>query len=154
MIPFVRTPEELTQTKRIMASEHLLRSPSFKLWMMVELPVNVIMLEDFIKVGIDGVSIGSNDLTQLTLGVDRDNSRLAQSFNEMNPAILWSLERIITTCNKHKITTSICGQAQSDYPELVEKLVQWGTTSISVNPDVIDSVRQTVYNAEKKLIKK
>ena len=154
MIPFVRTPEELTQTKRIMASEHLLRSPSFKLWMMVELPVNVIMLEDFIKVGIDGVSIGSNDLTQLTLGVDRDNSRLAQSFNEMNPAILWSLERIITTCHKHKITTSICGQAPSDYPELVEKLVQWGTTSISVNPDVIDSVRQTVYNAEKKLIKK
>src|SRR3989344_4707963 len=76
MIPFVRTPEELTQTKRIMASEHLLRSPSFKLWMMVELPVNVIMLEDFIKVGIDGVSIGSNDLTQLTLGVDRENSRL------------------------------------------------------------------------------
>ncbi|MCR4263583.1 MAG: phosphoenolpyruvate synthase [Candidatus Roizmanbacteria bacterium] len=154
MIPFVRTPEELTQTKRIMAAAHLLRSPSFKLWMMVELPVNVIMLEDFIKVGIDGVSIGSNDLTQLTLGVDRDNSRLAHSFNEMNPAVLWSLERIITTCHTYKVTTSICGQAPSDYPELVEKLVNWGTTSISVNPDVIDSVRLTVYNAEKKLIKK
>ncbi|MBI4136659.1 phosphoenolpyruvate synthase [Candidatus Roizmanbacteria bacterium] len=153
MIPFVRTPEELTQTKRIMASEHLLRSPSFKLWMMVELPVNVLMLEDFINVGIDGVSIGSNDLTQLTLGVDRDNSRLAQSFNEMNPAVLWSLEHIITICHKNKITTSICGQAPSDYPDLVEKLVMWGTTSISVNPDVIDSVRQTVYNAEKKLVK-
>lgn len=154
MIPFVRTPEELLQTKRIMAAENLLRSPSFKLLMMVELPVNVLMLEDFIKVGIDGVSIGSNDLTQLTLGVDRDNSRLAKSFNEMNPAVLWSLEHVITTCLKHKVTTSICGQAPSDYPDLVEKLVAWGTTSISVNPDVIDSVRQTVYNSEKKLVKK
>ena len=128
------------------------RSGNFKFWMMCEIPTNVIMIEEFIKVGIDGVSIGSNDLTQLTLGVDRDNSRLAQSFNEMNPAILWSLERIITTCHKHKITTSICGQAPSVYPELTQKLINWGITSISVNSDVLASTRQTIYECEKKLI--
>ena len=109
------------------------------------------MLEDFIKVGIDGVSIGSNDLTQLTLGVDRDNSRLAHSFNEMNPAVLWSLERIITICHTYKVTTSICGQAPSEYPELVKKLVSYGITSISVNPDAVNESRRMIIEAEKEV---
>ncbi len=154
MIPFCRTPQELQQVKKIIASQGLIRSSTFKLWLMVEIPANVILLEEFIKIGIDGVSVGSNDLTMLILGVDRDNAELANIFNEQNPAVLWALEKTIKTCQKFKITSSICGQAPSFYPGLIEKLVNWGITSISVNPDVIDTTRQIIYEAERRKIKK
>jgi len=153
MLPFVRTVKELADVKKLIALNGLSRSPSFKLWMMVEIPSNVILLDKFIEQGIDGVSIGSNDLTMLILGTDRDNSEVAPEFDEQNDAVLWALEKIIKTCHKYKITSSICGQAPSDYPDLVEKLVKWGVTSISVNPDTIEKTRQTVYEAEKKIIK-
>ena len=154
MIPFVHTPEEMIQIKKIVASEGLNRGSSFKLWMMCELPANVILLDQFIDTGIDGISIGSNDLTMLILGVDRDNSEVAQVFNERNPAVLWALERVITTCRKRGVTVSICGQAPSDYPELVEKLVDWGITSVSVNRDVVVQVHETIHAAELKLLAK
>lgn len=154
MIPFVHTPEELIKVKKIIASNGLMRSPSFKLWMMVEIPSNVILLEDFIMAGIDGVSIGSNDLTMLTLGIDRDNQEVAPVFDERNPAVLWMLEKTITTCRKNKVTCSICGQAPSEYPDLLEKLVGWGITSVSVNPDVIERSREMVYQAELKKIQR
>lgn len=154
MIPFVRSPKEFAAVKKIAAAHGLIRSSSFKLWIMVELPVNVILLEDFIKEGIDGVSIGSNDLTMLILGTDRDNSEVASEFDERSPAVAWALERVITTCHKHGITASICGQAPSDYPELVENLVKWGITSVSVNPDAIERVRETIYQVEHKLVSK
>ncbi len=153
MIPFVRTPKELLEVKKIVAGSGLLRSPSFKLWMMVEIPTNVIRLEDFLEVGIDGVSIGSNDLTMLMLGTDRDNSDVAHDFSELDPSVLWALEHVVRTCAKKGVTSSICGQAPSDYPELVEKLISWGVTSVSVNPDAIDHVRETVAEAEKKLMR-
>jgi pyruvate,water dikinase len=154
MIPFVHTPQELLEVKKIIASSGLTRGSSFKLWMMVEIPSNVILLEKFLEIGIDGVSIGSNDLTMLILGVDRDNSEVASVFNERDPAVLWALERVIKIAHKYGVTASICGQAPSDYPELVEKLVQWGITSISVNRDVVEQVRETVYQAEAKLVPK
>jgi len=154
MIPFCRTPQELQEVKKIIVGTGLIRSPSFKLWLMVEIPVNVILLEEFVKVGIDGVSIGSNDLTMLILGADRDNPDLANVFNEMNPAVLWALEKTIKTCQKLKITSSICGQAPSSYPVLVDKLVEWGITSVSINPDAIDSTRLAIYEAERRKIKK
>ncbi len=154
MIPFVRTPRELTEVKKIVVSAGLLRSPSFKFLMMAEIPSNVILLDKFIDVGIDGISIGSNDLTMLTLGLDRDNSEVAKSFNEMDPAVLWSLKRLVTKAKKRGIMCSICGQAPSNYPELVEKLVRWGATSISVSPDAIDATRDVVAWAEKRKISK
>lgn len=155
MIPFVHQVWELREVKKIMATKKMMRSPSFQLWMMVEIPSNVILLEDFIQQGIDGVSIGSNDLTMLLLGVDRDNSELAKIFSERDPAVLWAIEKTIKTCQKNKISCSICGQAPSQYPDLVEKLVDWGITSISVNSDVIERTREIVYDAErKKLVKK
>jgi len=154
MIPFCRTPQELQEVKKIIVGAGLIRSPSFKLWLMVEIPANVILLEEFVKVGIDGVSIGSNDLTMLILGADRDNPELANVFNEMNPAVLWALEKTIKTCQKLKITSSICGQAPSSYPALVDKLIEWGITSVSVNPDAIDSTRLAIYEAERRKIKK
>jgi pyruvate,water dikinase len=150
MIPFVRTPQELENVKKIVTAAGLLRSPSFKLYMMVEIPSNVILLDKFIDVGIDGISIGSNDLTMLTLGLDRDNQEVAKDFSELDPAVLWSLKRAITKAKKRGINASICGQAPSNYPELVEKLVRWGITSISVSPDAIDRTREIVSWAEKR----
>jgi len=154
MIPFVRTPQELQKVKRIIVSSDLSRSSTFELWLMVEVPSNVILLEDFIKVGIDGVSIGSNDLTMLILGVDRDNSHLREAFNEQDKAVLWALEKTIKTCHKHDISCSICGQAPSLYSDLVEKLVDWGIDSISINPDAIERTRKLVYEMEKRKAKK
>lgn len=153
MLPFVRTVKELIEVKKIIASCGLNRSSSFKLWMMVEIPSNVILLDKFIEVGIDGVSIGSNDLTMLILGTDRDNSEVAPEFDEQNEAMLWALERTIKTANKYNITSSLCGQAASLYPDLVEKLVRWGITSVSVSPDAIDSTRKIIAHIEKRMIK-
>jgi len=152
MIPFVRSPQELIKVRRMIAGEGLFESTTFKMLMMVELPVNVIKLEEFIRVGIDGVSIGSNDLTMLMLGTDRDNSEVAGAFDERSSVMEWALKRVIRICNKHGITSSICGQAPSSYDDLVQNLVNWGITSISVNPDAIERVRKVVSEAEKKVI--
>ncbi|MCL5113889.1 MAG: phosphoenolpyruvate synthase [Patescibacteria group bacterium] len=152
MIPFVRTVNEFEQVKKMINQNGIHRSGSFKLYMMVEIPSNVILLEDFIEAGIDGVSIGSNDLTMLILGTDRDNSEVAPEFDERNKAVLWALEKIIKTCNKHHITASICGQAPSVYPDLVEKLVDWGITSISVSPDAVDTTRNMIYKVENDIV--
>lgn len=154
MIPFVRSPKELYAVKAMVTESGLFEDSKFKFYMMVEIPTNVIQLEEFIKIGIDGVSIGSNDLTMLILGTDRDNEEVATEFNELDPAVLWALEKIVTTANKHGIASSICGQGPSIYPQLTQMLVSWGITSISVNSDVIDSTREIVYEAEQKLLEK
>ncbi len=154
MIPFVSTVNEMIEVKKLVAASGLYRSSQFKLFMMCEIPANVILLDDFIDVGIDGVSIGSNDLTMLLLGIDRDNSEVAPNFDERNPAVLWALEKVVKTCAKKGVTCGICGQAPSEYPELVEMLVKWGITSISVNPDAIGRTREIVYQCEQKLFTK
>ncbi|MFC1921185.1 phosphoenolpyruvate synthase [Chloroflexota bacterium] len=151
MIPFVRTVSELESTIKIMAEEGLKRSDKFKIWMMCEVPSNVILLDEFLAVGIDGISIGSNDLTQLTLGIDRDSSKLAETFDERNEAVMMSIEKVVRGCAKAGVTCSICGQAPSVYPEITEKLVEWGITSVSVSPDMIDVTRDIIAGAEAKL---
>ncbi len=151
MIPFVRTINELARTKEIMESEGLKRSPDFKLWMMVEVPSNIFLMEEFLEVGIDGISIGSNDLTQLILGIDRDSEKLAETFDERNEAVLIALEKAIKVSKSMGVTSSICGQAPSVYPELTEKLVEWGITSVSVSPDMIGTTREIIAKAEKRL---
>jgi pyruvate,water dikinase len=151
MIPFVRTVKELAETIDIMKAEGLKRSEDFKIWMMVEIPSNIILLEKFLAVGIDGISIGSNDLTQLTLGIDRDNARLAETFDERDEAVMLSLERAIKVAKSMGVTSSICGQAPSVYPELTEKLVEWGITSVSVSPDMIDQTREIIAEVEERI---
>jgi pyruvate,water dikinase len=150
MLPFVRNISELREVKQILTSHGLSRSHTFKLWMMVEIPANVILLDDFIKEGIDGLSIGSNDLTMLILGTDRDNSTVASEFDEQNEAVLWAIERVIKTAHLHHVTSSLCGQAASEYSSLLEKLVNWGITSVSVSPDAIAKTRKTISILEKK----
>jgi len=150
MLPFVRTVWELKEIKRIIKKIGLAKDKRFKLWMMVEVPSSAILINDFIKEGIDGVSIGSNDLTQLVLGVDRDSAILGKRwFYELDPAVMWCIERVIKTCKKHGVTSSICGQAPTTHPEMVKKLVKWGITSISVNPDAVEKTRKIVADIER-----
>lgn len=153
MIPFVRTVDELVKVKKIISDFGLHRSSTFKLWMMVEIPSNVVMLHKFIECGIDGISIGSNDLTMLMLGTDRDNSEVASEYNELDESVLWALEHAAKTAHKYNITASICGQAPSLYPNLVEKLIEWGITSVSVSPDVIEKTREIVKKCEEKVLR-
>ncbi|MFC1963620.1 phosphoenolpyruvate synthase [Chloroflexota bacterium] len=151
MIPFVRTVKELTVAKQTLVAEGLHQSQDFKLWMMVEVPSNVLLIDKFLDVGIDGISIGSNDLTQLILGVDRDSEKLAEEFDERDAAVMVALEMVIKATKKRGVTSSICGQAPSSFPELTEKLVEWGITSVSVNPDAIDSTREIIAAAEQRV---
>ncbi|MDO8553200.1 MAG: phosphoenolpyruvate synthase [Candidatus Micrarchaeota archaeon] len=152
MIPFVRRVGELKAIKEIMHSAGLYRTRDFKLWIMVEVPSTVMLIDQFCEVGIDGVSVGTNDLTQLMLGIDRDNATLAKGFDERNEAILRALKRVITVCNEYGVTSSLCGQAPSVYPEFAEKLVDFGITSMSVNPDAVERTRKIVNSAEKRIM--
>ncbi|MDD5172411.1 MAG: phosphoenolpyruvate synthase [Candidatus ainarchaeum sp.] len=152
MIPFIRRVGELKAIKDIMDDVELYRTRDFKLWIMVEVPSTVIIMDQFCKEGIDGVSIGTNDLTQLILGIDRDNATMAKGFDERNEAVLRALKRVITICRKYGVTTSLCGQAPSVYPEFAEKLVEFGITSMSVNPDAVERTRKIVASAEQKII--
>ncbi|MEK7633955.1 MAG: phosphoenolpyruvate synthase [Patescibacteria group bacterium] len=153
MIPFVRVPWELIKIRQMVEKAGLLNYPEFKLWIMVEVPSCALNLEEFIKIGIDGVSIGTNDLTMMLLGVDRDSEEVASVYDERTPVVLNLLEYIVKTCRKYGITSSICGQAPSDYPEIAERLVRAGITSLSVTPDVINRTRQVVFEVEKKIYK-
>ncbi len=152
MVPFVRTISEMKECMKMIEYSGLKQGPDFKIWMMCEIPSNVILLEKFIALGIDGVSIGSNDLTQLTLGVDRDNQKLAATFDERDEAVTTSIEYVIKTCRKHNITCSICGQAPSVYPEITEMMVKAGTTSVSVTPDSVIATKKLIASVEKRLL--
>ena len=150
MIPFVRVPWEIIQVKEIVKKSGLLSYPHFKLLIMVEVPYCALNLEEFIQVGISGVSIGTNDLTMMLLGVDRDNQEIANVYDERNPAVIQVLEYVVTTAAKQGVTSSICGQAASDYPNIVERLVKAGITSVSVNPDAVHRTRELIHQIEKK----
>lgn len=151
MIPFIRHPQELVEIKKMLAAEDMDKLPSFKLWIMVEIPSVAIRLKEYIALGIDGISIGTNDLTMLTLGVDRDNETIAHLYSERDESVLYLLKKIVKTAHNAGITVSICGQAASDYPEIGEDLISLGLTSLSVNMDAVDRVRKTVFSIENKL---
>ncbi|MEI6039868.1 MAG: phosphoenolpyruvate synthase [Candidatus Berkelbacteria bacterium] len=152
MIPFVRTVEEMKSVMAMIDESGLRQSHDFKIWMMAEVPSNVILMERFCALGIDGVSIGSNDLTQLTLGIDRDSSIIAEDFDERDDAVKLSIAHIIKTCRCHHVTVSICGQAATTYPEIAELMVKEGATSVSVSPDSVISTRRLIASIEKKIL--
>ncbi|MBM3228900.1 phosphoenolpyruvate synthase [Candidatus Parvarchaeota archaeon] len=154
MLPFVRRIGELRAIRDMLREVQIHRTRDFKLWIMVEVPSTVFLIDDFCKEGIDGVSIGSNDLTQLILGIDRDNSTLAEGFDERNHAVLKAIEAVVKSCNEHGVTCSLCGQAPSVYPDFAEKLVEFGITSMSVNPDAVETTKRIVASAEKKVMLK
>jgi len=152
MIPFIRTIAEFETISKMVEDFGLTRGPDFKLYIMCEVPSTVLLMEEFCKLGIDGVSIGSNDLTQLTLGCDRDNENLAVEFDERNPAVTASIAHVIKICRKYHVSVSICGQAPSVYPEITELMVRCGTTSVSVTQDVVVQTRKLIASVEKKIL--
>jgi pyruvate,water dikinase len=137
MIPFVRTLNEARSVHQLLAENGLERGvDGFKVIMMCEIPANVILADQFLEY-FDGFSIGSNDLTQLTLGLDRDSGLVAESFDERDPAVMKLLQQAIEACKSAGKYVGICGQGPSDHPDLAEWLLEQGITSISLNPDSV-----------------
>ena len=153
-IPFARTSQELANVKKIINNFGLQRSSNFNIWLTLETPSNVIMLEKFLETGIDGVSINLNALAMLTIGTDRENFEVSAEFSVLEPSILWSLEHVISICQKNKIATSLYGLGISENSELVKKLISWGIDSLSVLPDSIDHTRRLTFQTEKNLLLK
>jgi pyruvate,water dikinase len=152
LLPFVRTVEEFVFCRQRVEQAGLLRNPHFQLWIMAEVPSILFLLPEYVRAGVQGISIGSNDLTQLILAVDRDQGQMAAAFDERHPAVLAAIAQLIQQAKQLDIPCSICGQAPSRYPELIERLVQWGITSISVNPGVVEQTYQAIARAERKLL--
>ena len=150
MLPLVQHPKELRRAKEIMV-ECGIDIEKVDVGIMVEIPASALIIDDFIKEGIDFVSFGTNDLTQYTLAVDRNNELVADLYNELHPAVLKLIEYVIERCNKAGVTTSICGQAGSR-PEVAKKLVAMGITSISANIDAVEAVREMVARTEHEII--
>lgn len=153
MVPFVRTLDVFRKTVNIMKEEGLdhRTDNSFQLWIMVEVPSAVFMIDEFCKEGIDGVSFGTNDLTMLVLGVDRNDASVQELYDERNLGVLRAIAYTMTVCKKYGVTTSICGQAPSVYPDYLEFMIRCGATSISVNPDTVVSSRKSVAAIEEKI---
>jgi len=139
MVPFVRTTREAKEVVRLLAQNGLERGKSgLKIVMMCELPSNAILAEEFLEL-FDGFSIGSNDLTQLTLGLDRDSGLVAEGFDERDAAVKAMLAMAIGACRKHGKYVGICGQGPSDHPDLARWLMEQGIESLSLNPDTVVS---------------
>ncbi len=151
MLPLVQSPDEIRRAKEIARSVGLEPQKDVEFGVMVETPAAALIIDDLIKEGIDFISFGTNDLTQYTLAVDRNNANVTKLFRETHPAVLKLIEMVIKKCYAAGVKTSICGQAGS-YPDVVEKLVKWGITSVSANIDAVQAIRETVARVEKKLL--
>lgn len=151
MIPFCRTVDEARKVTEIMEEEGLQRGPDFKLFLMAEIPSNIILADQFNQY-VDGYSIGSNDLTMLILGCDRNNDTVASLFDERNLAVRRAIRHLIKTAHKDGKTVSICGQAPSVYPDFTEFLVRSGIDCVSVNPDMVKATKRNVARIEQRLL--
>lgn len=151
MIPFCRTVDEMERVVAIMEDEGVRRGPDFKLYLMAEIPSNIILADQFNKY-IDGYSIGSNDLTMLVLGCDRDNDSVSHIYDERNLAVRRTIRKLIETAHKDGKTVSICGQAPSVYPDFTEFLVRSGIDSVSVNPDAVKSTKNLIAKLEQRIM--
>ena len=147
MLPFVRFPRELEDCRQWITEEGLFESSGFELWMMAEVPSNILLIEQFLP-HVSGVSIGSNDLTQLILGIDRDSHRMAEQFDTRDPAVLAGIEHIARACRERDVPVSICGDAPSRHPELIRRLIGFGLSSISVSADAFEATLAEVIRVE------
>ncbi len=152
MLPFVRTISEVKVLVRYIEEVGLFDDLDFDLWVMAEVPSVVYYMDQYQKLGVAGISIGSNDLTQLVLAIDRDSELVAPLFRETDEAVLDHIQQLLEKARKLGMKSSICGQAPSVYPEYAGKLVEWGIDSISVNWDVLEQTIRNVASAEQKLL--
>ena len=151
MIPFVRTVDEAQKVTEIIHDEGLIRGEDFRIYMMAEIPSNIILADKFNQF-IDGYSIGSNDLSMLILGCDRNNDTVVHLFDERNLAVKRAISHLITTAHKDGKTVSICGQAPSEFPEFTNFLIQKGIDYVSVNPDMVKETKRNVAHFEQRII--
>ncbi|WP_416673190.1 putative PEP-binding protein [Egbenema bharatensis] len=152
ILPFVRTVEEFRRCRQRVEQAGLRQNPHFQLWIMAEVPSVLLLLPDYIEAGVQGVSIGSNDLTQLLLGIDREQPQMAFAFDSHHPAVMRAIQQIIQTTRRAQIPCSICGQLTSQYPETINALVRWGVTAISVEWNEIEPTYQAIVRAERRLL--
>ncbi|PJA16832.1 MAG: hypothetical protein COX63_03055 [Candidatus Diapherotrites archaeon CG_4_10_14_0_2_um_filter_31_5] len=148
MLPFVISASELKKAKELAREVGLEPRKDVQFGVMIETPAAVWAIDELIEEGMDFVSFGTNDLTQLTLGIDRNNEQIQKLFSELHPAVLRSCEHVIKKCNKAGVITSICGQAASN-EEMVEKLVKFGIKSVSANIDAVENIKRHVLIMEK-----
>ena len=154
MIPFCRTPEEGKKVISVMEKYGLKQGENgLEIYVMCEIPSNVVLAEEFAEI-FDGFSIGSNDLTQLTFGLDRDSELVSHLYDERNPAVKRLIEHVIKVAKKKKRKIGICGQAPSDFPDFAEFLVECGIDSMSLTPDTVVRTRLLVAEKEKTRKKK
>jgi pyruvate,water dikinase len=152
MLPFVRTAGEVERCRELVRASGLVDRVGFELWVMAEVPSVLFNLGRYARLGVAGISIGSNDLTQLLLGADRDSELLAEVFDERDPAVVEYLRQLIRGARALGLKTSICGQAPSVYPEYVDLLVGAGIDAVSVNIDVVDRTRRLLDAAERRVL--
>ena len=152
LLPFVRSVEEFVFCRHKVEQAGLRQISQFQLWIMAEVPSVLFLLPEYIKAGVMGISIGTNDLTQLLLGVDREQGKLSKIFDESHPAVMGAISQLIKMSQAGGISCSICGQAPVLYPEMIDKLIEWGISSISVEPEAVERTYQAIARAEQRLI--
>ncbi|NET55185.1 MAG: response regulator [Symploca sp. SIO2E6] len=152
MLPFVRAVEEFIFCRRHVEQAGLTDNPHFQLWIMAEVPSVLFLLPDYVQAGVQGISIGTNDLTQMLLAVDREQVLSNSNLNARHPAVLRAIQQLITAARTAGIPCSICGEAPAHYPEIIDLLVEWGITSISVNVHNVEVTYQAIARAEQRLL--
>ncbi len=150
ILPFVRTVEEFEFCRDRVIEAGLTQTSTFELWIMAEVPSVLFLIPEYVDAGVQGISIGSNDLTQLMLAVDRDHPQMTGAFDQCHPALIRAMQHLIQAAKQAGIPCSICGQAPVQHPELIEQLVEWGITAISVSADAIESTRRAIAEAEER----
>jgi pyruvate,water dikinase len=151
ILPFIRTVEEFVFCRQRVEQVGLTQSSQFQLWIMAEVPSVLFLLPEYVKAGVQGVSIGTNDLTELLLGVDRD-LELTTAFDARHPVVMRAIAQIILQAKQARIPCSICGQAPVLYPEIIDSLVRWGITAISVEADAVEQTYNAIARAEQRLL--
>jgi pyruvate, water dikinase len=152
LLPFVRSVAEFSFCRAKVEEFGLTQVPQFQLWIMAEVPSVLFLLPEYVKAGVQGISIGTNDLTQLLLGVDREQGEMTTVLNASHPAVMGAIAQLIQMSQTAGIPCSICGQAPVIYPEIIDQLVQWGITSISVEPEAVARTYKAIARAEQRLI--
>jgi pyruvate,water dikinase len=152
LLPFVRSVEEFIFCRHKVEQAGLTRISQFQLWIMAEVPSVLFLLPEYIKAGVAGISIGTNDLTQLLLGIDREQGKLGTIVDEIHPAVLKAIAQLIKMAQDGGIPCSICGQAPVLYPDIIDQLIAWGITSISVEPEAVERTYQAIARSEQRLI--
>jgi len=152
LIPFVRSVEEFRFCRQRVEAAGLRRQGTFQLWIMAEVPSVLLLMADYVEAGVQGFSIGTNDLTQLLLGADRDDAALAQAYTAQHPAVRRAIAQILQTARQHRVPCAVCGQAVTDFPDLIAEWVQAGATALVVEPEAIAATQRALYQAEQQIL--